>query len=466
MKLRIIFLILCTTTRAFSQSFTKDQMREDLDSLIQTIARISPHIAVKKDVWKYDAMQEIKNLRKRIDTISSDLSYYLLLEQALTLSQDMHTSSWFPLPEWAKLSDEAYHRIRSTFKMAIPNTYVDGKYIIREAFTYRGDTIGIGSEIVQIEGQPVDKYVRRHLSGRYYSYDIKHGKFYGAGFFKNVETIFLDSLSYRFRLPSGTIKNIRMSTREFTSYLPVGYKRKNVTRVEFWEPENILYIRLTEMNSDSIPFLQRELARYKDRTKEIERIIIDFRGNPGGDDTTWQSLYAAVIPSAISYPLKISANKGFGKEKEKQLLLAKYGLYSLIDKTESLEPSDASMRFTGKIFVLFEDHYSSAGSAMIIPNAKKDDNIISVGRKTGSFLGVGYPPLLFTLPHSKFPYRVAPSIETTGITHPADLMHDNPEIEVPYDIRDFKATATYKGNLSDKTYLLRYDPFIRVVMQH
>ncbi|SIO54022.1 Peptidase family S41 [Chitinophaga niabensis] len=442
-------------------------MREDLDTLIHTIARVSPHIAVKKDAWKYDGIQEMKNLKKRIDTISSDLSYYLLLEQAFTLSQDMHTSSWFPLPDWAKAEEAAFRRIRSRFKMAIPNTYVNGKYIIREAFAYEQDTIGIGSEIRQIEGIPVDKYVRQHISGRYYSYDMKHGKFYGAGFFKNTETVFYDSLSFTFRLPSGAIKNLRMSTREFTRYLPVGYKRKNnITRIELWEPEKVLYIRLTEMNADSIPFLQRELARYKEHTKDIERIIVDFRGNPGGDDTTWQALYSAIIPSPVSYPLKLSANKGFGKKKETLPLLTKYGLYALVDETETLGPSDSSLHFTGKIFVLFEDHYSSAGSAMIIPNAKKDDQIISVGRRTGTFLGVGFAPLFFTLPHSRIPYRIAPSIETTGAIRAGDLMHDDPEIEVPYDIRDFEATATYTGDLNDKAYLLRYDPFIRIAMQH
>ncbi|WP_346317867.1 hypothetical protein [Chitinophaga sp. YIM B06452] len=45
-------------------------------------------------------------------------------------------------------------------------------------------------------------------------------------------------------------------------------------------------------------------------------------------------------------------------------------------------------------------------------------------------------------------------------------MHDQAEIEVPIDIRDFITTSTYSGNLGDKTYLLNHDPFIRAVMQH
>lgn len=449
---------------AFSQSFTKAQMREDLDTLIHTVARVSPHIAVKKDLWQYDAIREMRTLRKQVDTISSDLSFFLLVERALTLAQDMHTSMNYPLPAWAQEQAEAYRSIRSRFKMAIPNTYVNGKYIIREAFHYGKDTIVIGSEITQLEGQPVDAYIRRHISGREYAYDVRLHKFFGAGFFKNMETIFRDSLSFSFRLPSGAVKKLTMPTTEFTRYLPVAYKRRNPTRIELWEPENILYIRLTEMNADSIPFLQRELARY--RTKDLSRIIIDFRNNGGGDDTTWQSLYAAILPSAVSYPLKISANKGFGKEKETAPLLAKYGLHSLVNETVTLEPSGSSLRFTGKIFVLFEDHYSSTGSAMIVPNAQPKDNFISIGRRTGHFLGVGFAPLVFTLPHSKLPYRIAPSLETTGAARPADLMHDQAEIEVPFDIRDFITTSTYSGNLGDKTYLLQYDPFIRAVMQH
>lgn len=313
---------------------------------------------------------------------------------------------------------------------------------------------------------PVDTYVQRHLRGRGYAYDVSRHKFFGAGFFKNMETIFRDSLSFSFRLPSGGVRKLTMPTREFTRYLPTAYKRRNPTRIELWEPENILYIRLTEMNADSIPFIQRELAKYRSRAQSLSRIIIDFRNNGGGDDTTWQSLYAAILPGPVSYPLKISANKGFGKEKETAPLLAKYGLYSLVDKTVTLEPSGSSLRFTGKIFVLFEDHYSSTGSAMIVPNAQHNDNFISIGRKTGYFLGVGFAPLVFTLPHSKLSYRIAPSLETTGAARPADLMHDEAEIEVPYDIRDFTATSTYIGNLGDKTYLLQYDPFIRAVMKH
>lgn len=458
--------LLCSASVAFSQSLTKAQMREDLDTLIHTIARVSPHIAVKKDLWKYDAIREMKALRRQIDTISSDLSWYLLLEQALTLPQDMHTSMLYPLPAWLKEQRDTYLRIRSLFKMAIPNIYMNGKYIIREAFYYGQDTIPIGTEIMEIEGRPVDDYVQRHIRGRGYAYDVSRRKFFGAGFFKTTETIFRDSLSFGFRLPSGAVKKLTMPTREFTRYLPTGYKRRNPTRVELWEPENILYIRLTEMNADSIPFLQRELAKYRSRVQSLSRIIIDFRNNGGGDDTTWQSLYAAILPSPVSYPLKISANKEFGKEKETAPLLAKYGLYSLVNDTVTLEPSDSSLRFTGKIFVLFEDHYSSTGSAMIVPNARHDDNFISIGRRTGYFLGVGFAPLAFTLPHSKLPYRIAPSLETTGAARPADLMHDEAEIEVPYDVRDIITTSTYNGELGDKAYLLRYDPFIRIVMQH
>ncbi|MBO9562842.1 MAG: hypothetical protein J7621_08720, partial [Niastella sp.] len=245
-----IFFLLQVSLTGFTQSLTltKDQMREDLDSLIQTIARVSPHIAIKKDLWKYDAIREMKAQRKRIDTITSDLSFYILLQQTLNLSQDMHTSTWYPLSAWAKTQDDAYWRVRNTFKMAIPNSYVDGKYIVREAFSYGKDTIPVGSEITHLEGEPIDRYIRQHLPGRYYAYDLQWRKFYGAGFFKHFETVFRDSLTFRFTLPAhlpsaGIPKKLTMPTREFTHYLPVGYKRRDITRVEWWEPENILYIR-------------------------------------------------------------------------------------------------------------------------------------------------------------------------------------------------------------------------------
>ncbi|RAJ08460.1 peptidase S41-like protein [Chitinophaga skermanii] len=471
MNLRKLLLGCCSIlliNQASSQqlTFTRQQMREDADSFIHIIQRVSPHIPVKKVAWQYDAITFMKKAAKRIDTVTTDLSFYLVLQELLNLAQDQHTSTWFPQSEWMQTQSNHYNKTRNTFKMAIPNTYIDGQYIIREAFVALNDTIPIGSVITHINGQPVDAYVKARVGGRNYSYDAKHQKFYSGGFFKDLWSIFSDSLTLTFAPPNQVAKSYKLPTREFTKYLPVKFKYGDKTKVEFWEPENILYIRLKEMNSDSVPFLEREIAKYKHRVNEISRIIVDFRENGGGSDTTWQTLYANIIPSSIQYDLKISSTQASSTKKETNKMLAQLGLYNLIDKPQVIEPVANSLRFNGPIIVLFENHYSSAGSAMAIPNASKTDNIHAIGRKTGEFLGVGFSPVLYTLPHSKMLFRVAPSIETTHPTTPVALMHDELEQQVPYSIEHFKLISAYEGALFDREFLLKHDLFIKMALTY
>ena len=203
----------------------------------------------------------------------------------------------------------------------------------------------------------------------------------------------------------------------------------------------------------------------------MERIIIDIRGNGGGEDTVWLTLYSKIVAKPVSFRLKIDdyalpkeemiARGITDQKKETNPLLLKYHLFTIVDKTETLEPLDSSIRFTGKIIVLAENIYSSAGSSIVIPNADPRDNIISIGRKAGYFLGVGFSPLNFELPHSQFPYRIAPSINVTGAVKLADLTHDRYEIELPYSIQEFIDREKYNGNIFSKGFLLHYDPFIK-----
>lgn len=41
-------------------------MRADFDSLTSTLKRVSPHIPLKKVLWKYDALKEMGKLRKQL----------------------------------------------------------------------------------------------------------------------------------------------------------------------------------------------------------------------------------------------------------------------------------------------------------------------------------------------------------------------------------------------------------------
>ena len=475
-------LFLCFYAQAaIGQSLTKQQMYADFDTLVATIARVSPHIPIKKDLWHYDALAEMQKRRQQIDTVTNDFSFFILLEKVLNLAQDMHTSSWELTGKMAE-QDKIYRQRRNGFfRFSFGHKYIDGKYIVTSPFIVGNDTIEIGSEVTHFNGKTVDNYIQSHLDSRYgYVYDLKKKKFYGLGFFKNLETIFQDSLHIVFKNRKGQSKSYTIPTTQFTKFLPTkNTEGGDTTRVELWQNEKVLYIKLTKMDPDYLPYLQKEIWKQRENTANIDKIIIDFRGNSGGEDTTWQTLYSEILPDKISYPLKIDdlknsrVNKGMIEnaglpallQRDNTPFLEKYNFYTLTNSVQTIEPLSTSIKFKGKIFVLVENHYSSTGSALVVPNANPKDKFYSVGRKTGYFLGVGFSPIQFVLPHSGFRFRIAPSIEVSNAKNLKELMHDNIEIEIPDSIEELTIRANYNGSLHSKAYLLSHDPFIKTVMQ-
>ncbi|MCU0439518.1 MAG: S41 family peptidase [Raineya sp.] len=483
MKLKVVIIFILTSYTVWGQTkltFSKQQMFNDFDTLVTTIFKVSPHIPIKKDLWNYDAKEHINYLRKSIDTVTTDLSYFLVLQSAINLAQDLHTSFIRQEDQWAKKQYDDYRMYRNKFKFSIGNIYNNGKYLTTDPFVINQDTIPVGTQITHINSTKIDNYIKGKLqttSG--FSYDLNNKKFYNSGILKNSETIFMDSLSVTLKNKKGS-KTYRVATNKFTKYLPSS-KYNDSTRVEYWEKEKLVYIRLTDMEPEFKTLILDELAQIKSKNLQIQKIVIDIRGNGGGQDNVWQGIYAALIATPIKYSLKIDDYQNavmtkdkiesFGFENvkiEKDLspLLKKYNFYTIINEEEVIEPSSTSLKFTGKIFILAEDVYSSAGSAVSVASSNPNDNLISVGRKSGYFLGVGFSPQIFTLPNTKLKYRIAPSIEVTNAKQLKDLMQDKIEIEVPIDMNYYQNKFSYKGKPTDKDFLIKYDPFIKVVLEY
>lgn len=476
-----IVLSLCTKNMFAQNGLTlsREQMYADFDTLVAIITTTSPQLKIKKDLWHYDGADLMTRLRKNIDTISTDFSYYLVLRKALNLNQDMHTSLLENQAGWAAIQQSALKRTISAFKFSIANIYANGSYWVTDPIILNGDTIPIATEIISINNQPISNYLKNNFDNEVYQYDIAKKQFYYAGFFKNLATCFQDSIKITLKTEKGSAKEYQVPTTRFTRYLPdIGIKNKDTTRVEYWGLEKVLYIRLTEMNPANIPFIKQNIAKHA--PKPIGKIIIDIRGNQGGQDRTWQSLYAELIADTITYSMKIDDNENgritrqfveaHGVKVDAPFktdtfpLLKKYHFRTLVSTKETIEPSPTSIKFKGKIYLLTEDVYSSAGSAVSVASANKTDNLVSVGRKTGYFLGIGFSPLSFELPNTRLKFRVAPSIEVSNADSLSELMQDKIEIEIPYSLQYYKDKYFFEGNSASEEFMVKYDPFIKKVL--
>jgi hypothetical protein len=284
MKHLFLFVLLFTAHVVCGQSkltFSKQEMFADFDTLVTTMFRVSPHLPLKKDLWKYDAKKYMNDLRKSIDTVGSDLSYFIVLQSAVNLAQDLHTAFIRPEDPWAAKQYEDYRQHKKNFKFSIGNIYNEGKYLTIDPFVIYQDTIPIGTQITHINKVKIDRYVKDRLhTSSGFTYDLKNKKFYYSGILKNSETIFDDSISVTLR-KNKVSRTYKVATNKFTKYLPSS-SYSDTSRVEYWEEEKIVYIRLTDMEPEYKTLVLNELAEIKNKNLPIQKIVIDIRYNGGG----------------------------------------------------------------------------------------------------------------------------------------------------------------------------------------
>lgn len=475
MKYWLTGLFLAISLNSFSQSeppFSKAAMYADFDTLVSKLKAVSPHIAIKKDLWKYDAIAQVKKLRKQIDTISTRHSFAVLIERALNACQDFHTSIWY-VPFEPRQN-------RQQVKLFLPVSYFNGRYYLTSSVIAGNDTVPAGAVITAADDIPIHQYVQQHLTDKVCSYDMQHRRFYSNRFYRNTTV----QQEGQIRLTAISAQKIK---KQFV--LPAGERAKFVRsiyqdtlrqKVEYWPEQQLLYIRVFSMEANDIPFFVNKISSFKDKAAALKKVIVDIRDNQGGEDTVWIAIYQAILPKKIFssrlsgyYPSFLDSeyiaehNFNISKiTKNSNPVLKKYNLYDYTHATDSIVPSAASLNFTGKFIVLGNENiYSAGASAMMIPNADDTDPVISVGRKTDLFIGSGYSPVVFELPNSKIQYRIAPSVETDAVKKLSDLMQDTIEVEVPWNLEDFYTKEKYKGDAYGTWYLQHMDSFIKIALQ-
>jgi hypothetical protein len=468
----IVFIFLSFLFKtSFGQTniiLTKSQMLEDYDFLLNKIEQISPHLEPKKELWNYDILQQIKNRRQEIDTITSYNSFWFLVSRALQTCQDGHTG--------IRTKNEAFEKIYDDFNIDLPFKYLNGEYTLIKPFTFNGQTFPIGTIATKFNGLNIHDYVQTTPQYRYFmQWDVLNKRFYYNSFFAtdNIALTKEFSLTLKTQDQNNSIINFKTSDKVVIQKSEAIFSSSK--KVEFWKEQKVLYIRVPVMDRDDIPFYKREILT-QSKGKQIEKILIDIRNNLGGSDAVWQAIYETIIPTSISYEQKLCGNKpdfmtkDYLKEKglkvediksENISFLNNHKLYTYYLGTTTIKPSKKSILFKGKIIVIGNENiYSSAGSCMLLPNANPQDSIISIGRPTGRFLGGGYDPIVCTLPNSKIEFNIEPAIDMTNTKEAKDIMHDTYEITMPYSIKEFADKFNYSGNIWSKEYLIKYDPFI------
>lgn len=473
-----------TSTTIQLPTLTTEEMLADFDSFIETVVNFSPQTPVRKAVTGIDPLAELKKMRSRIPMIKSTEEFATLIESAITVLQDGHSSLLWPrgypndylmeigvskaamelFPQYYELRTSGLKRKKFNLKLK----YINGEYYNIAPFEHEGVSYEAGWRLAKINGRKAPAFISKlYPYLRRMRWDYTHQRYYSERFSRAINFSSDETLKLKF-----VNKNKKAATALFKLNEALQYEEEEVTvnqtgKVEYFSDEQILYVRIPKMDLDYLDFYPTEI-KSKAAGKPLKKVIIDIRDNPGGTDNVWVKVLAAIIHKPIDFELLLLALPSEGMKKHYPEDFAKWEPYraSFLDDYKyavfasgdrQIEPDSSSLHFEGNIYLLLnEGIYSSAGAMAAV--GMLADNIHTVGQNTGWLLGRGINPIVFELPHAKILYRIEPVIDFQNAKTAEDVYHDKVEIPVSLTIDQYLKRTYYKGDIYDRAFLFSHDP--------
>ena len=214
-----------------------------------------------------------KELIGAVQKTKNDYEYYRELQKFCALLKDGHTNVYFPK------EIEQMNTMFGNYRLFIEN--IDGKAIIVRTNASIKDEIPVGSEIIEVDGKPVqryiDEYVAPYISS---STDFVRQDLSISGLFKGLEG---ETYDVKIKRPDNKMIELKLThklTEEkevFPNFEPV----KELLDFK-WINSEIAYVALNSFENEKINslFIQKLPELYK-----AKGLIIDLRFNGGGSSS-------------------------------------------------------------------------------------------------------------------------------------------------------------------------------------
>ena len=493
--LSLVVIIFCALTMNAQNielpNLTKEQMRQDIAFLANAIKDIDPNLPIRQSVTGSNLYQELDSLVNLSNNLNSFEDFYLLANKLLQLTQDQHHKflDYYPFGieennpyitaeniELSKNASQQYGDFIPCCGGIMHVAYISGEYFTFEnIYTTQAlandDSLLIpaGAKILSIDNILINDYVNdfRKIdnatrwspsSNSYYTNTIHH-PFFLTG------ALTPPSVTFSFNGYNETIN--------FVDAYVVGFNWSGNFSVQYFEKDNILYVRIPEMDYEQIDFLTTEIQKYK--SKKITKVVIDIRYNDGGSDRVWQSVLSALI----SEPLTIKSNvylkntplvrnyvTNIRHEKiarEFEINGTKY-IDTDIDEFDTISPFENSLNYNGKIYVLVNDRIFSSSLAFVSV-CKQVENLVTVGTPTGLVCGRSTTPFFLSLPNSKLIFELVPCIDMTNKVNPIDYYDTKAEVPVALTINHYMKEVDNCKQLYTEDFLYNYDTIFQKVLE-
>ncbi|WP_407323557.1 S41 family peptidase [Tenacibaculum maritimum] len=213
-----------------------------------------------------------QTLLSEVQTTENDYEYYRLLQKFCAELKDGHTNVWLPKNIRQLILNAEFGDYRFYLKN------IDGKAVISKINLSKKEEIPIGSEIIEINGMPTQKYLNIHVKP-YISTSTSH-ILENTAVSELLKAPIGTTYLLKIKKPNQETITLRLSlkkTLEEKTYPPS--KKKAV--VDFkWLENQIAYLGL---NDFSDPKTSSIFIKKLPEIRQAKKLIIDLRNNFGGN---------------------------------------------------------------------------------------------------------------------------------------------------------------------------------------
>ncbi|MBC7339850.1 MAG: PDZ domain-containing protein [Firmicutes bacterium] len=504
---------------------TTDQKLEDFRYMFDILRENHPYLALKARVEGYDWLAHEQEFEEAVRRTRTDREFAREIGRILLLINNGHTTVLNPhvydrivsLPGQMKpWLDEAAKTDAQTVKkwfdlfasgfrlnkvLPFQAFYIQGEYYVINVFE-EGKGISPGQKVVRIDGRPVHEFVAALRGTTPLSYDPGHRRLY-------MHQLLVTDVSKRYDVvlenPDKTYVQARVDLVRREKDLVDPVFPTNLLRKEsnvytgYLADGRVAYMHVSQMTPyEASQGDKAVLNRFYAEIKDVPSLIIDIRGNRGGDDTFW--MLNIVRPLATG-PVRCSggsvarsgnyiarflrANKEFGQTVEglrgegavvdksdlsryltptqianlpPETLTESFG--TIAKQTMVIEPS-GEFPYKGRIFLLVDRKVFSAAEGFA-SFCKSSGWATVVGERTGGD-GGGSTPVIMVLPNSRmaifFPSTMGLNADFTA----NEETHTTPDVLAEPDPQDLVryAEALAKGVPLGDGPNLEYDAALR-----
>ncbi|AAM25495.1 C-terminal processing protease CtpA/Prc [Caldanaerobacter subterraneus subsp. tengcongensis MB4] len=485
-----------------AKGLTAEQKLEDFEYLYNTLQKNFPFFEMGKRKTGFDWLSHKEEFEKRIRETKNNVEFYNEIKRMVTLLQVAHAR--LVSPELFEKFQKAFNEVvkseekqldpltnsiiiknyeywkqtikETTYILPIVFSYIEGKYV---AIPYNKneslEEYGVpeGSILLKVNELAADEYAKSLMDKAFLNYDFKRNKIVKYKLYVFADSL-EDTIKLTFLSPKGeeiekTLQPIEVKINQsmLDNKLPLvkGMLVKG----------KVAYLKIPEMkmSQNDIKKDGKEIYSFFKEIKDYPYLIIDIRGNGGGNVMYWiENIVKPLTDKKIAYKAytvvknydikytktldKLPKGKNYPPE-----LKDDFGYFAEISYT--VTPKNY-VGFKGKIYLLTDAGvYSAAEGFASFAKATKWATV--VGTPTSG--GLGFNPDLLVLPNSgliiRYPNNMALNPDGTA----NEEVGTQPDIYVEESYDDFVNYLKDREKIDENNILdmVKYDTVLKRILE-